>query len=106
MPFRVSVTEDAERDLEEIGEYIAENDSAGKAVYVLGKLQKTIEGLSNFPKRGSFPKELLDLGIRDFREVYFKPYRVVYKMAGDSVYVLLVADGRRDMRALLTQRLI
>lgn len=106
MPFRVSVTEDAERDLEEIGEYIAENDSSGKAVYVLGKLQKTIEGLSNFPKRGSFSKELLDLGIRDFREVYFKPYRVVYKMAGDSVYVLLVADGRRDMRALLTQRLI
>jgi len=46
------------------------------------------------------------MGIRDFREVHFKPYRIIYRVYGRRVVVFLMADGRRDMRALLARRLL
>ena len=38
--------------------------------------------------------------------MFFKPYRIIYRVMGDGVYVLVIADGRRDMRALLQRRLL
>ena len=105
MAFEVLLTEDAARDLEEIYDYIAEHDAPAKADYVLTRLEKVVESLARFPMRGSFPHELVALGIREYRETYFKPYRVIYRAVGPAVYVYLVADGRRDMQALLLRRL-
>ena len=39
-------------------------------------------------------------------EVFLKPYRIIYRVREDDVYVLVIADGRRNMRALLEQRLL
>ena len=52
------------------------------------------------------PKELLALGIREYREVFFKPYRIIYRVVDEAVYVLLIADCRHHMQALLQRRLI
>jgi toxin ParE1/3/4 len=104
--FDVFLTEDAARDLEDIYDYIGEYDSFSKAGYVLDRIERVVEGLSAFPKRGSHPKELLALGIRDYRQTFFKPYRVIYRVVGQRVYVYLVVDGRRDMQTLLARRLL
>jgi toxin ParE1/3/4 len=52
------------------------------------------------------PGELETLGIREFRQLLFAPYRLIYRIAADSVYVLVIADGRRDMQTLLERRLL
>lgn len=104
--FEVSLTEDAARDLEEIFDYIAEHDDHSKASYVLDRIEEVVEGLATFPERGSHPKELLALGIRDYRQTFFKPYRVIYRVVEQRVYVYLIADGRRDMQTLLARRLL
>jgi len=96
----------AERDLNEIVTYIAENDSIERALLVSANIEKAIARLSTFPNRGPHPKELVEHGIRDFREIHFKPYRIIYRIARDMVVVVLIADGRRDMRALLARRLL
>jgi hypothetical protein len=44
----------------------------------LKQIEKTFSRLSKFPDRGTHPKELLALGIREYREVFFKPYRIIY----------------------------
>lgn len=105
MRFAVSLTDDAARDLEEIYDYIAEHDAPSKADHVLDRIEKVVEGLAMFPRRGSYPTELLELGIREYRETFFKPYRVIYRIAARHVYVYLIADGRRDMQTLLARRL-
>ena len=64
-----------------------------------------IEGLATFRERGSHPRELLALGIREYREARFKPYRVIYRAMRPQVYIYLIADGRRDMQTLLARRL-
>ena len=102
MPFRVRLTSGAERDLQEICRYLDRYAAVGHADHVLDRLEEAFEGLAEFPLRGRFPKELADLGILEYREVSVTPYRV----SGDYVHVLVIADGRRDMQVLLERRLL
>lgn len=106
MAFQVQLTDDAASDLEAIYEYIFQHDSASSAEYVLDRIENVFQGLSEQPQRGSYPRELLKIGVRDYREVFFKPYRIIYRVTEDTVYVLVIADGRRDMQTLLQRRLL
>ncbi|MBN1515250.1 type II toxin-antitoxin system RelE/ParE family toxin [Candidatus Sumerlaeota bacterium] len=106
MPYTVLLTESAARDLAEIHEYIDLHDSPRKADTILAKIEKAFQSLAGSPERGSHPRELAALGIREYRQVFFKPYRIIYKVSGRNVYVMLIADGRRDMQAFLERRLL
>ena len=104
--FRVLLTDDAVRDLEEIRDWIDARESPARADDVLDRIEAAFRDLSEHPDRGRYPGELLDIGIREYREVFFKPYRIICRVIGETVYVLVVADGRRDMRSLLERRLL
>ena len=104
--FTVLLTEGAEQDLEAIHDYIAEFDCVANANNVLDALMNVVENLSKFPERGSYPKELVSLGIKEYRQTFFKPYRVIYRVTGRQVIIYLMADGRRDMQSVLTRRLL
>lgn len=106
MPYQVFLTEAAIRDLEDLYDYIELHDVPGKADYVLDQIEKAFSTLSENPERGPYPKELVAVGLREYREIFFKPYRIVYRVMADNVYVMLIADGRRDMQALLQRRLL
>ena len=106
MPFNVFLTNDATHDLEDLYEYIALHDVPGNADYVLAQIEKVFSSLSEALDRGVYPKELLNLGIREFREVFFKPYRIIYSIRATNVYILLIVDGRRDLQALLQRRIL
>jgi toxin ParE1/3/4 len=104
--FEVLLTAGAERDLEALHDHIAEFDCVANANHVLDKLMSVVESLSRFPERGSYPKELVGLGIKEYRQTFFKPYRVIYRVTGRQVLIYLIADGRRDMPSLLARRLL
>ena len=106
MPYKVLLTDSAARDLEELDTYIAQHDSPVAAEHVLARIEEKIDGLSEFPERGVYPQELSSLGVREYREVFFKPYRIIYRIIKNKVYIYLIVDGRRDMQTLLQQRLI
>ena len=75
--FEVLLTQDAERDLDDLHGYVATYDSLENADRVLDRLLEVAESLSTNPERGSVPKELRSLGIQDYRQSFFKPYRVI-----------------------------
>lgn len=106
MERQVLLTSDASRDLEELCEYIESHDSLEKAAHILSRLERVFSSLSQNPERGVYPKELTAAGIRDYREVFFKPYRIIYRVLGERVVVMVIADGRRNMQALLQRRLL
>ncbi|MHA7815693.1 MAG: type II toxin-antitoxin system RelE/ParE family toxin [Pseudohaliea sp.] len=106
MTFRVFLTDDASRDLEELYDYVASHDAPGKADYLLEQVEKAFSTLSDNPERGAYPGELLAIGLREYREIFFKPYRIIYRVMTDIVYVMVIADGRRDMQTLLQRRFL
>ncbi len=106
MRHEVLLTAGAESDLDDLYSYIAEHDSPNSADYVLDSLIEVAESLAIFPERGSYPPELLTLGIRDYRQSLFKPYRIIYRVIEKQVIVYAIIDGRRDMQSLLSRRLL
>ena len=106
MKHSVQLTEDAADDLADIVDYVAASDGPLRARRVLDQFESTRGKLEELPARGAHPPELIALGIRDYREVFFKPYRVTYRVESPIVWVYVIADGRRDMRQLLARRLL
>jgi len=102
----VLLSEDAERDIEDIYLYVAHQDAVEKADRLLTALQETCSALSELAERGNVPKELEPLGMTEFREVHFKPYRVIYRITNCQVIAYCVLDGRRDMQSLLERRML
>lgn len=106
MAFEVLLTDDAEIDLQELYEYIAHSDSIQAADHVLHRLEEAASTLAEDPSRGSTPKELRSLGLGEYRQIFFKPYRVLYRVLDERVVIYLIADGRRNMQSLLSRRLL
>jgi toxin ParE1/3/4 len=105
MSYEVRLTDHAAADLDELYSYIAKYDSPQSAESVLTRIDDAFISLSRQPHRGVYPPELAEIGVRDYREIFFKPYRMIYRVIGKIVYVYIVADGRRDMQTLLKRRL-
>ena len=104
--YRVIITYEAEKDILDIYDYIAKKDTIKSAEYVLDNLESLILSLEESPERGHYPPELSMHGIKEFREVVYKPYRAIYEIVESKVIVHLCVDGRRDMKTLLHRRLI
>ena len=106
MSFQVVITEDAENDLEDIVTYIVRHDSPRAAQHALSRILDVADSLTNAPTRGTAPKELRALGDQEYRQVFFKPYRLIYRVVEQQVVIYLIADGRRDLQTLLARRLL
>ncbi len=106
MKYQVFLISDAEEDIFEIFYYIASNDSVERADYVYGKLRETCSTLEFSPRRGHVPPELDRIGVDNFLQIHFKPYRIIYSVSGNKVFIHCVLDGRRNLQDLLHHRLV
>jgi plasmid stabilization system protein ParE len=102
---RVLWTRTARRDLDAIVAYIA-TDSIENAMSVLDRLQERAESLTTTAERGRLVPELRSIGVHQYRELVERPWRIVYRIEPDTVMVLAVLDGRRDLESLLLDRLV
>jgi toxin ParE1/3/4 len=101
----VRFTKAARQDLEEIYNWIAEHDAPAKAEYVLGRLSAATEKMTAMPGAGSRPLELPPGMKADCRQIFFKPYRVIYQITRTEIVIHLIADGRQNLQSLLLRRL-
>jgi toxin ParE1/3/4 len=105
MKYRVLITNAAQADLDEIYEWIRDHDSPARAEYVLERVFQVAESVATLPDRGSCPRELAPVIDVEYRQVFFKPYRIIYEVEGANIIVHLIADGRRNLQSLLRRRL-
>lgn len=104
--FGVEVTPRAADDLRTLHAYIVDHASRAMADRWLDTLVERLSTLDRFPMRGSLPKELDAIGNDEFRQLVVDKYRVFYRIDGKRVRIVLIADGRRDMKELLRRRLL
>lgn len=106
MKFVVYLIEDAERDLSDIYQYVDLNNSAEQADRLLQHLEETVQKLETFPLRSHVPPELEQISVYNFREIHYKPYRIIYEIRKTEVFVHCVLDGRRDLQEILQNKVL
>ena len=95
----------AEDDLKNIIKYIAD-DSLLNAQKVFDKIREKASSLYILPERGRLVPELKDQGILQYRELIHSPWRIIYRISENKVYVLSVLDSRRNIEDILLKRLL
>ncbi|RPI77228.1 MAG: type II toxin-antitoxin system RelE/ParE family toxin [Desulfobacteraceae bacterium] len=106
MKYKIYIIDDAEEDIYEIYHYVSLSDSIEKVESLIQKIYETCLKLGTLPNRGHAPPELERIGMLEYREIHFKPYRIIYQVMENVVYIHCVLDGRRDLQELLEMRLI
>jgi toxin ParE1/3/4 len=106
MKYKVIIDPRAKLDLKEIFIYVALNDSIQSANKLLDALEETCFKLEKYPERGRIPPELRPTGIKNYIEIHYKPYRIIYEIEKDLIYIHCVIDGRRNIQEILSNRLL
>ncbi len=106
MKFKVNFIIDAEEDLLDIYKNVYLNDSEDSAEKLYDNLYRKCLSLQVFPKRGRILPELKLLQIEDFLEIFYKPYRIIYQINRDEVFIHCILDGRRNIQEILNNRIL
>ena len=98
---KIRYSKSAIRDLEEIGDYIADTlKSPIAALNTVDKIQDAVDRLASFPQIGSPLSTKVNVE-SDYRFLVCGNYLVFYRGETDSVYIDRILYGRRDYMAIL-----
>ena len=84
-------TQKAEKQLDQIFEYIA-SDSSLYAYRTVGQIIEEAESISSHPRKG---RRVPEYERDDIREVFHHPYRIIYLVKDDIIEILSVIHGAR-----------
>jgi toxin ParE1/3/4 len=90
---KVHWTESAERHLDAIYNYIAQ-DSPTYALRIVDRLTRRSQQIADFPLSG---RRVSEYDADDIREVIESPYRIIYHLKPDQVDVIAVIHCARDI---------
>jgi plasmid stabilization system protein ParE len=93
---RVIWTETAWSDLEQVISYIA-RDSTHYAASFAREVREASRSLCRFAERG---RSVPELGQPNVREILVRSYRLVYSISGETLYILGLIHGARELGAV------
>ena len=103
--YKLKWTKNAKDDLLNIVAYI-KKDSPSIANDIYQKIRKKAHSSNFFPLKGRVVPELQKEGITFYREVIASPWRIIYKVGNDTVYIMAILDSRQNIEELLLQKLL
>jgi len=99
-------TKNAKDDLLGIVTRIKKDDSPTIAKEIYKKLRNKAQSSNFFPLKGRAVPELQDAGIVHFREIIVNPWRIIYKVGNDTVYIMSIIDSRQNLDDLLLKKIL
>lgn len=96
----------AEDDLIELRRYIIKGFGNSAWLDTFDQIKRSVRTLTDFPMRGDIPDELAELGLSQYRQVISGKNRIIYEIRDQAIYIHVVCDARREMRKLLSRRLL
>ncbi|MDA3908131.1 MAG: type II toxin-antitoxin system RelE/ParE family toxin [Sulfurimonas sp.] len=103
--YKLQWTKNARDDLLNIVAYI-KKDSPLIANEIYLKIRAKVKISNFFPLKGRVVPELQKEGITLYREVVTSPWRIIYKVGNDTVYIMAILDSRQNVEELLLQKLL
>lgn len=99
--YRVKIAQSAESDLAEIWAHIAADNIDNANQFIL-KLEQRMKTLSHSPRRCPLISENELIGTR-YRHLLIRKYRVVFRISGNTIYILRVVHGARLLDASMIE---
>jgi toxin ParE1/3/4 len=96
----------ARSDLLAIADDIADQHSEANAEFAITSIERRIRTLERFPERGRVVPELHWHGITTVREVFARPWRILYQLGDDEVLVMAGYHERRRLDDVLLERFL
>ncbi|WP_426319768.1 type II toxin-antitoxin system RelE/ParE family toxin [Pseudoduganella sp. R-43] len=96
----------AEQDLIELRNYVIKNFGKLAWVSTYQQIKSAIRSLRDFPTSGAIPDEIAELQLGQFRQAIAGMNRIIYEIVGNVVFVHIICDTRRQLRSILTRRLL
>ena len=106
MKYQVVILQSAEQDLKELRTYLIKQFGNQAWQNSYASIKATINKLKSFPLSGSTPDGLEQLNLAQYRQLISGQNRIIYEVRQKIIYVHVVVDTRRDMKTLLTRRLL
>ena len=106
MSFQVVFLKSAEHDLKELKGHMVKNfgKDAWQASYT--RIKDAVNTIGTFLLGGNVPEELERLNLTQYRQVVAGMNRIIYEVRQEIIYIHMVCDTRKDMKSLLTRRLL
>jgi len=105
MKYKIRWTKSAEKSLDEILDYIIENDGLNIGYKIYEKIKSKVKLLNVSPFQGRKVNELKSIK-KNYYEIIIKPWRIIYTVEDEKIFVLLVIDSRRDLEEILYEIII
>ena len=104
--YKLQWTKSAKEDLLNIVTRIKKEDTPNTAKNIYQKLKKTAQRSNFFPLKGRVVPELQKEGITQYREIIVAPWRIIYRVGDDTVYLMAIIDSRQNLDDLLLQKVL
>lgn len=106
MSLPVVFLKSAEQDLVALRGYVVK--SFGKETWQASyaRIKDAVNIIQSFPLGGSVPEQLERLGLTQYRQVISGMNKIIYEVRQDTIYIHIVCDARRELKALLARRLL
>ncbi|HGL6714762.1 type II toxin-antitoxin system RelE/ParE family toxin [Burkholderia contaminans] len=106
MTLRAVFIRSAEDDLKALKRYVVSNFGAVAWRSSYDEIKSAVASIRVFPDRGRVPDELANVGLTQYRQIIAGMNRVIYEVRGDTLYIHIVCDTRKDLKSLLMRRLM
>ncbi|MDI1254093.1 type II toxin-antitoxin system RelE/ParE family toxin [Thermomonas sp.] len=103
---RVVILQGAEADLRDLRHYLRRSFGAAAWQNSYRAIKRAVECIPTHPQAGKLPDELTALNLVQYGQVLAGMNRIIYEIRGETAYVHIVCDVRRDLQALLLRRLL
>jgi toxin ParE1/3/4 len=104
MKYSIQITREAENDITSTLEYLLAQNASQAARELWQDFEKAFASLNKFPLRGLLPPELFEYPDKRIREIHAGAYRIMYRVSDRNIYILFVADRRRNIQTTLLDR--
>ena len=96
----------AQEDLKDLRRYVTQRFGKPTWQETSQRIKEAVHTIQTLPHGGSIPAELADLSLQHYHQAISGMNRVIYEVREDVIYIHIVCDTRRDMRTLLSRRLV
>jgi toxin ParE1/3/4 len=106
MKYKINWSKDAGEEFIEIISWHKYTAGKNAAQRIYSKINSQIKKLKDMPGMGKQVPTLKDIGINDYRQIIQDHWIIYYKVDGQTINIISVIDGRRNLEEILYKKII